>query len=429
MSGGLDRDVPRRIGELPSAPWLRDDVLQSLLAVLSTDGGMARVVGGAVRNTLMGLDVGDVDIATDLVPDEVSRRAQAAGFGVAETGLSHGTVTVHKKVSGTSRAFEVTTLRRDVETDGRRAVVSFTEDWAEDASRRDFTMNAVYCDREGVLLDPMDGVADIARRRVRFVGDPDSRIAEDTLRVLRFYRFSAQYAQGRIAQDGHRACGRHAGELGNLSRERVRAELLRLLASAHAGPVIAAMAENGVLVGILDIGTHVDLLHEMIGLETRLAENGDDLRRLAGLVGPGAFDPEELKASLVLSNAETRRLEAMRKSMALLQQGTSAPHLFEAVYRYGRTGALDGLLLASLGGRMDEQTLCEAAGTIRSMEEPVMPVQGRDLLEIGIMQGAGMGRILADLETAWIASGGRSGREDLLDMAQRAMPRHGSGDD
>lgn len=429
MSGGQDRDVPRRIGDLPSAPWLRDDVLQSLLAVLSTDGGMARVVGGAVRNTLMGLDVGDVDIATDLVPDEVSRRAQAAGFGVAETGLSHGTVTVHRKVAGASRAFEVTTLRRDVETDGRHAVVSFTRDWAEDASRRDFTMNAVYCDREGVLLDPMDGVADIAHRRVRFVGDPDSRIAEDTLRVLRFYRFSAQYAEGRIAPDGHQACGRHAGELGNLSRERVRSEFLRLLASHHAGPVVAAMAENGVLGGILDTETHVDLLIEMTSLEARLAEDGDDLRRLATLVGPDVFDPEELKASFVLSNAETRRLEAMRKSMTLLQQGTEDLRLFEAVYRSGRTGALDGLLLASLGGRSNEQTLCEAAGTIRSMQEPVMPVQGRDLLELGIPRGPGMGRMLADLESAWIASGGRSGRDELLDMARRALPRYGSGDD
>src|SRR5580700_10962635 len=229
--------VPQRL----DADWLRAGVLATLLALLDSDGEEARVVGGAVRNTLRAEPVGDIDIATTALPDEVIRRVEAAGFKAVPTGIEHGTVTVVAE----GRPHEVTTLREDVETDGRRAKVAFGRDWRRDAERRDFTMNALSVTPDGAVHDYVGGLADLAARRVRFIGEPRARIAEDYLRILRFFRFHAAYAHGPPDPQGLHACIVARDGLRTLSRERVRAELVKLLVAPHAVATLAAMAEAG----------------------------------------------------------------------------------------------------------------------------------------------------------------------------------------
>src|ERR1700704_5337679 len=234
---------PRRL----DADWLRDGAPAKLLALLDSDGEEARVVGGAVRNRLPAEPVGDVDIATTATPDEVIARVEAAGFKAVPTGIEHGTITV---VAG-GRPHEVTTLREDIETDGRHATVAFGRDWRRDAERRDFTMNALSVARDGTVHDHVGGLDDIRARRVRFIGNPASRIAEDYLRILRFFRFHAAYGEGAPDAAGLAACIAARGELATLSRERVRAELLKLFVAKHAVSALAVMAETGLLVSVL----------------------------------------------------------------------------------------------------------------------------------------------------------------------------------
>ncbi|HKY87679.1 MAG TPA: CCA tRNA nucleotidyltransferase, partial [Pseudorhodoplanes sp.] len=228
---------------LDHADWLRDGALARLLSVLDQDGEEARVVGGAVRNALLGEPIGDIDVATTALPADVIKRAQAQGFKTVPTGIDHGTVTV--VIEG--RPFEVTTLREDVETFGRKARVSFGRDWKRDAERRDFTINALSVARDGTIHDYTGGLADLETRRIRFIGDPAARIAEDYLRILRFFRFHAHYGEGLPDAAGYHACVAARAGLETLSRERVRAELLKLLIGRHAVPVLAVMSECGLL--------------------------------------------------------------------------------------------------------------------------------------------------------------------------------------
>jgi poly(A) polymerase len=233
--------MPKR--ELPSLhdqAWLNEPRLQEVLRVLNASGE-TRVAGGAVRNALLGVAVADVDVATVLLPEEVMTAAKAAGFGVHPTGLDHGTITITCKKA----AFEVTTLRRDIETDGRHAVVSFTTNWAEDAARRDFTINAMYCDAAGKIYDYTKGYADIQKRKVKFVGVPEERIAEDYLRILRFFRFHAWYGKNAPDKEGLQACIKLRSGLKKLSVERVRQELFKLLAAPNAVKTLQLMATNG----------------------------------------------------------------------------------------------------------------------------------------------------------------------------------------
>ncbi len=232
---------------LDHAEWLREGVLARLLAALDTGGEEARVVGGAVRNALLGEPIGDIDVATTASPNEVIKRAQAQGFKTVPTGIDHGTVTVVIE----SRPFEVTTLREDVETFGRHARVAFGRDWKRDAERRDFTINALSVTRDGTIHDYTGGVADLGRRHIRFIGDPAARIAEDYLRILRFFRFHAHYGEGLPDAAGYHACIAARAQLATLSRERVRAELLKLLLGRHAVPVLAVMSECGILIDVL----------------------------------------------------------------------------------------------------------------------------------------------------------------------------------
>ena len=292
---------------LRDAGWLTTGPLAQLLAVLDCDGEEARVIGGAVRNALLKIAPGDVDVATTAPPDIVTARAEAAGFKAVPTGIEHGTVTVI--VQG--HPFEVTTLREDVETFGRKAKVAFGRDWRMDAERRDFTMNALSVRPDGAIHDYVGGLADLDARRVRFIGDPATRIAEDYLRILRFFRFHAAYGHGPHDAAGLAACIAGRDGLDRLSRERVRMELLKLLAAPRAAATLATMAEAGILVAVLGGVPLVASFADMVAVEAVVGVAPDPIRRLGALNVFVVEDAERLSARLRLSNAEHDRLHAM----------------------------------------------------------------------------------------------------------------------
>jgi len=304
---------------IPPQPWMEAPETRAVLAAL---GGEGRFVGGCVRDTLLGRAVGDIDIATPLTPDEVTRRLNAAGIKVAPTGLTHGTVTA----VASGKPFEITTLRHDVETDGRHARVAFTDDWAEDAKRRDFTMNALFLEADGAVFDPMGGLGDLRAHRVRFVGDPMTRIREDVLRILRFYRFHAHYGAGEPDPSARVACRALAHLLPNLSRERVAAELLKLLAAADPVPALRLMKEDGVLAQILPEAPRLDQLAALIPLEPA----PDSIRRLAALIGGGA---EQLAERLRLSTADRERLVVLETRPVRIDLAGDEAAQHRALYR------------------------------------------------------------------------------------------------
>jgi poly(A) polymerase len=374
--------------------WLRDPATVAVMEALAQGGARAWFVGGCVRDGLLGRDAGDIDIATDAEPRRVMAIAGAAGIRSVPTGEAHGTVTL---VSG-HRPFEVTTLRRDVETDGRRATVAYTERLEEDAHRRDFTINALYADRDGAVIDPTgEGAADLAARRVRFIGDPHDRIREDYLRILRFFRFHAWYAdpEGGIDAAGLAASAEMADGLARLSRERVGAEMRKLLAAPDPAPAVAAMAQAGVLARILP-GADARLLPVLVALEEGLAP--DPMRRLAALGG------EDAAEGLRLSRAEGKRLEVLREGMG------SGAGPGELGYRHGFEAARDVLLLR--GAAMAEPPAPGALEAARRGVEAVFPVKAADLMPG--LEGPALGAALARLERDWIASDFTLDAEDLL---------------
>jgi len=377
--------------------WLENAGTRAVLGCLAAGGHQALAVGGCVRNAALGQPVADVDIATDAVPDRVTALAEAAGLRVVPTGLAHGTVTVVAH----GRPLEVTTFRRDVATDGRHAVVAFSDDIAADAARRDFTINALYADAGGRVIDPLgSGLADLAARRVRFVGDAHARIAEDYLRILRFFRFHAWYADPALGIDaeGLAACAALQDGLDRLSRERVGAELLRLLAAPDPAPGMSAMAQAGIL-GRLLPGATATALAPLVALEGDAGAPPDPLRRLAAL--GGVWDAAE---ALRLSRADARRLEALRGAVT----GTAAPG--ELGYRLGARAGRDVLLLrAALAGLPlpdGWRTALEAGAAAQ------FPVTAADLMPH--LSGPALGARLRALEDRWIASGFRLTKAQLL---------------
>ncbi len=380
---------------LSDAAWLTDPATRAVMAALAARGGpdVARFVGGCVRNSLLDRPVDDVDIATRLEPREVMEALAVAGLKAVPTGLDHGTVTA---VSD-HRPFEITTLRRDVTTDGRRATVAFTGDWAEDAGRRDFHINALYADAEGQVFDPTgQGLADIAARRVAFVGDPDRRIREDRLRILRFFRFQAWYGRGAPDAAGLAACVREADGLSELSAERVSKELLKLLAAPDPVPTVTIMAETGIL---------QRLLPDVPGLEAfqALAKVSDDaVLRLSALMPPDAEARDPAARALRLSNRDRVRLVALAGPVPDLEQlGEAAVRAM--VYADGRQATQDRLTLA-LAVRPGQ---VERHRTLNDLVEtwpiPRMPVGGREVAALGIPPGPETGALLAAFEAGWIA--------------------------
>lgn len=367
------------------ADWLERAETQRLMGML----GEAWAVGGCVRNTILDMPVKDIDIATSVLPEEVTRRAEAAGFRAVPTGIEHGTVTV--LVGDTP--YEVTTFRRDVRTDGRRAVVAFADSLEDDALRRDFTMNAIYADASGQVTDPVGGVADLQARKVRFVEDAERRIREDYLRSLRFFRFSAFYGDG-FEAEALDAIARNLSGLETLSRERVGSEVLRLLEAPDPAPAVAAMCSTGVL-GVVLPGSDARALAPLVHLEAVSGVGPDPIRRLAVLGGESAAE------GLRLSRKQASRLDAMRSA-------EGGPGMLG--YRLGAEDGLDALLVrsASAGVALDAAALRQVShGAAQTF-----PIQAADLMPE--YEGPALGAELDRLERAWIESGFTLDREALL---------------
>src|SRR5580704_8432528 len=388
-----------RSGEMKPA-WMDEPPVQALLAALARGGIAARFVGGCVRNTVLGRPVGDIDIAVNKPPETVMRALEAADLKVVPTGLKHGTVTAIVK----GRPFELTTLRRDIETDGRRAVVAFTDDWLEDAKRRDFTFNAMYADPDGTIWDPFDGRADLLAGRVRFIGDPDQRIAEDRLRVLRFFRFHAWFGKPPLDSAGFDACRRNAGSLSSLSAERVTKELLRLLAAPAPADALEAMAEAGALDHWLPEYAGTARLKALIARER--GDTPDPLRRLAAIVSPPAT---AVAKRLKLSTQQSLRLHLMLEPAAagdLLNRRA-------ALYRLGTSLFIDRVLLE---GPADWQA---ALALARRWTPPELPINGADALALGVKPGPQLGALLDAVERWWIAGDFSADRAACLSELKR----------
>ncbi|MBY4632540.1 CCA tRNA nucleotidyltransferase [Rhizobium croatiense] len=412
--------------------WFRDPALGRILALLNADhgggveGGEARVVGGAVRNSLMGLPVSDIDIATTLRPEAVMERAAAAGVKAVPTGLQHGTVTL--VIDG--KPFEVTTLRTDVETDGRHAKVAFSTDWKADAERRDLTINALYADAEGEVVDLVGGLADIETRNIRFIGDAARRIAEDHLRILRFFRFFAYYGSGRPDAEGLKACAAARSKLKALSAERVWSELRKLLGADDPGRALLWMRQVAVLTEILPESERwgIDAIPSLVATEKALGWAPDPLLRLAAIVPPDAARLEALSARLKLSNSEAATLKAWAITAPVNDEMTSAA--FERLlYRNGADGITTRLKLAlGVARGKAESDLDEMARSARlgklldqamTWKKPQFPVNGADVIAADIPSGPRVGELLAVLENQWVEENFASDRAALLARLQQ----------
>jgi tRNA nucleotidyltransferase/poly(A) polymerase len=383
------------------APWLKSGSVTRVLELLNADGEEARVVGGAVRNALLNIQTGDIDIATTALPEEVIRRAKAAGIKSVPTGIEHGTVTLVID----AHPFEVTTLREDTETFGRKAKVAFGRDWAGDAHRRDFTINALSVGADGIVHDYVGGLTDIAARRVRFIGDAEQRIAEDYLRVLRFFRIHAAFGAGEVDRAGYLACiGARAG-LATLSAERVRMELLKLLVADGAVGAVVAMADGGLLLPILGGIGYTGPFAVMIAAERLLDLKPDPIRRLAALAVAVTEDARRLAARLRLTNAETRALDSMGHRWWRLA-GMDEARARRRLYRLGEDRYRDRLLLAwaRAGSDADPAPWRELALLPQRWSAPKFPLKAADFIARGIAEGPALGHVLTLAEDAWLAA-------------------------
>jgi poly(A) polymerase len=367
---------------LPPAEWTKREDLAALMAALGE--GQARYVGGAVRDTLLGIDVKDIDVATPLLPESVMERLAAADIRTVPTGIDHGTVTAvlpHGPV-------EITTLRHDVATDGRRATVAYATEWREDAARRDFTINALYADPvTGEIFDYFGGLADLADRRVRFIGDARERIREDHLRILRYFRFQARFGSQPVDQASESACAELAATLKGLSRERIGMEFLNLLGLADPTPTIARMAELGVLAEILP-RADVEGLAQLVAEEQRQGALPDAIRHLAGLLPPDPQFAEQVAARFRLSGAQKKRL------VAAVDRVSGPKDARALAYHLGRETAVDWLLLEG----------CDIA-PLRGWEIPTFPLKGGAIVARGVHAGPEVARTLLMIEAHWVAEG------------------------
>lgn len=404
----MDVTVAEAEKRLHDAPWRHDPALQAMMAALDGAAGRTRIVGGIVRDTLIGRvrTGGDIDLATELVPTDVIARAARAGMQSYPTGIAHGTVTLRHG----DLVCEVTTLREDVETDGRHAVVRFGTDWRRDAARRDFTLNALYANADGTLFDPLGGLADCLAQRVRFIGDADARIAEDRLRVYRFFRFSASHGGQSFDAQGLAACRRAADALGQVSAERVGAEMLRMLALPRVAETLKAMSEAGVA-------------QWPAPLLARLARHEDHAPTLAGRLAlyAEALGLETIRTRWRLSNAlcDAAR-DALSAARAILDARTPDKGLAIAAYRY--PGAVhDGVEVAIALGPADAARAAQLRA-LPIVHPPAFPLRGGDLIAAGLSPGRAVGLELARLEQLWIESGFALDRSHLLAMAEAQQP-------
>ncbi|WP_421401276.1 CCA tRNA nucleotidyltransferase [Agrobacterium fabrum] len=397
------------MNSLAGQDWFEKPALKRIFALLNADGGEVRIVGGAVRNALMDLPVVDVDMATTLTPDVVVQRAKAAGIKSVPTGIEHGTVTLVIEGEG----FEVTTLRRDVETNGRHAQVAFGTDWQTDAERRDLTINALYANEKGEIIDLIDGLADVETRTVRFIGDAAMRISEDYLRVLRFFRFFAHYGSGRPDADGLRASARAKDKLGTLSAERVWSETKKLLSARDPSRALLWMRQSGVLSEILPETEKwgIDAIHGLVATEQALGWAADPMLRLAAIVPPDRERLAALAARLRLSKAEAAYLTHWASAPAVDPEMKETA-LDRLLYRQGVEGVKTRLKLALASARAD-LSACDTAmqkvarlSTLLTRAEkfrkPAFPLSGADVMAVGVEAGPKVGEVLKSLEEKWI---------------------------
>ncbi|KKB07253.1 CCA tRNA nucleotidyltransferase [Devosia chinhatensis] len=384
--------IPER---LEKAEWLARPDVQAIFAALDGAEGRTRAVGGIVRDSLIGRlrNDSDIDMATELLPVTVMQKAKAAGISAYPTGIDHGTVTLRL---GETQV-EVTTLRRDVATDGRHAEVAFGTDWTEDARRRDFTLNALYCFADGRLFDPLGGAGDLVNGRVRFIGDATRRIAEDGLRVYRFFRISASHGEQRFDPEGLAACRDAAGRLDHISRERVGHEMLRMLSLPRIALTLATMQA----IGLLPVsGERLEALHRYEGI------GGQDVAARMALI---SVSPQDLQAQWRLSRALVDRVARIAKAAAL----AGADKLNWAAYRYGEE-AVEGLAVAASEDNWPRDRLMEAARELARLPVQPLPVSGQDLIALGMVAGPDIGRALARLEKRWVESDFTLDPETLL---------------
>lgn len=377
--------------------WLDNQPLQRVLAALDGDGEEVRLVGGAVRDALLGRPPGEVDLATTAPPPEVMRRAEATGLKAVPTGIDHGTVTV---VSG-GVGFEVTTLREDVETDGRHAVVRFGRDWQADALRRDFTMNALYARRDGQVIDLVGGLADLEAGRVRFIGDAEARIREDHLRILRLFRFHAGYGRGPLDPQALHAALRQREGIERLSRERIGREIIKLLKAPGAPETVTLMSETGFLNRVLGGVGHLAALERLARLEVELAEPVCALRRLGCLAVRIVEDADRLRERLRLSNSEHRRLVAMAQAGTVPRSQLEARQL---IYDRGSQGAEDLILQAAARDGVSKDDICSAMELARTWPVPAAPFKAADLQARGLAPGPRLGAALREAVRLWRAA-------------------------
>jgi poly(A) polymerase len=389
---------------LAGAAWLAGGALPRLLGVLDRGGEEARVVGGAVRNALLDLPIHEIDVATTAVPEEVVKRVTAAGFKPVPTGIEHGTVTVVID----KHPFEVTTLRQDVETYGRHAKVAFGRDWKTDAERRDFTINALSATADGTVYDYVGGLADLAARRVHFIGDPKQRIEEDYLRILRFFRFHAAYGTSdHPYAEGIAACIAGRDGLEQLSRERVRMEVLKLVVAPHAVPTLISMADAGLLLRVLGGISYLASFENMAKVEAAIGVAPDPTRRLGALGVMVAEHAERLWQRLRLTNAEHERLASMAEGWRRMSPAFGEPAARALLYRLGPEQFTDHALLGwarsnASSNNADWYTLATLPARWTA---PVFPLKAADFIKRGVEKGPALGAALAAAETAWIAAG------------------------
>ena len=413
------------------AAWLADGDLQKLLAALSAGEEKARIAGGAVRNAMLGEDVSDIDIATTTTPDETTRRAEKAGFRAVPTGAEHGTITV---IAG-HRPYEVTTLRADVETDGRRARVVFGRDWKADAERRDFTINGLYAEADGTVVDMVGGLTDLAERRLRFIGDAETRIREDYLRILRFFRFFAWYGDGRPDAEGLKASARLKEGLDRLSAERVWAELKKLLGAPDPSRALLWMRQAGVLSRVLPESERwgIDAIPGLIRAEADLGWAADPMLRLEAIVPPDAERLTALAERLKMSKAEAARLTQWALAKPIAPETTEGAFA-RLLYRADGQALADRLKLDLAAARAraanHSEELVKAGGYARLLKylgrwtKPAFPLRGADVFQLGAKPGPQMGALLAQLELEWIESGFALDRDELLSRAGERIGRH-----
>ncbi len=408
------------VARLAPQPWMTAPETRAVFAALDAGGADARFVGGCVRDAWLGRKVKDIDIATHAPPQRVMELLKAAGILAIPTGIEHGTITA---VVGRAH-YEITTLRRDVETDGRHARVEFTDDWREDAARRDLTMNALSCTAEGCIHDPFGGLADMAAGRVRFVGDPRQRIEEDVLRLLRFFRFHAHYGRGAPDADALAACTEMAPRLPTLSGERVRGELSRLLAAPDPASAWRLMIDHGIMDHLLPEATETTRLDCLVRLEHDLGEPPEAVRRFAAVLATDHAGALHVSEALRLSNADRDRLAALVEPPMPVSPADGRVKRRQALYRIGGAELYrDLVLLAAVDtpGPMALDAVKDALATADDLPSLKLPIAGRDLLALGMERGPTLGKLLKEVEAWWIAEDFRPGREECLAEAKRRL--------